>query len=134
MTSVQLMMKINYWILRIYVNLKIECLPTHATCLDHDISNEHWMFKYKLYDKKDKFPFFLLRILHLSKNISSSIFYGSFYSETPRIDRCTLLFSDLILKAPGIFRMIFPIVTTKQLQKYEISIAEKCSETTALRC
>ena len=50
------------------------------------------IFIFKLFDKSDKFPFFSVRMTHLSSNISSSIFYGSLYSELLRIARCTLIF------------------------------------------
>ena len=50
---------------------------------------------YKLSDKKYKFPFFIVRIQHLSSNIPSRVFYGLFYSELLRIARCTLFFLTL---------------------------------------
>ena len=39
------------------------------------------------------------RMLHLSSNIPSSIFFGSFYWELLRIARCILFFSDFTPKA-----------------------------------
>ena len=41
-----------------------------------------------------KFPFFIVRMPHLSSNIPSSIFYESGFSEILRVARCTLPFSD----------------------------------------
>ena len=43
---------------------------------------------------------------HLSSNIRSSIFYGSFYSDFLRIGRCKLLFSDLLPNASEIYNQI----------------------------
>ena len=76
------------------LELKIEHQGTHATFLDLDITIKDDIFVYKLFDKRDAFPFSIVRMPHLSSNIPSSIFYGSAFSEILRIARCTLLFSD----------------------------------------
>ena len=39
------------------------------------------IFAYKIFDKKDKFPFFIVRMPYLPSNIPSPIFYGSISSE-----------------------------------------------------
>ena len=70
---------------------KLEHQAEHATFLDLDMAVEDNIFVYKLFDKKDKFPFFIVRMPYLSSNIPSSIFYGSIVSEFLRIvARCTL--------------------------------------------
>ena len=72
------------------LSLKLEHSGTHATFLDLDIKIEDGLFIYKLFDKRDAFPFFIVRMPHLQSNIPSTIFYGSIFSEFLRIARCTL--------------------------------------------
>ena len=89
------------------LELKIEHQGTHATFLDLDITIINKTFVYKLFDKRDAFPFFIVRMPHLCSNIPSSIFYGSVFSEFLRIARCSLLFHDFQDKASSLFqRMI----------------------------
>ena len=69
-----------------------------------------------MYDKRDKFPFFIVRMPQFCSNIPSSIFYGSFFSELLRIARCTLLFIDFIGKASELYhRMVSQGGNPKQL-------------------
>ena len=63
------------------LELKLEHQGEHATCLDLDITIEDNIFLRKLFDKRDKFPFFIVRIPYLSSTVPSSIFYGSLFSE-----------------------------------------------------
>ena len=49
-------------------------------------------FVNKFFDKKEKFPFFVVRMLYLSSNIPSLIFYGSVFSKFLQIGQCTLRF------------------------------------------
>ena len=50
------------------------------------------MFVYKLFGKRDKFPFFIVRMPHFESNIPSIIFYDSIFLEFLRITKtgCTL--------------------------------------------
>ena len=57
------------------------------------------IFLYKLFDIRDKFPFFIVRVPYLSSNIPSSIFYGSMFSEFLRIAQCTFRLTDFVAKA-----------------------------------
>ena len=62
----------------------------NATFLDLDIKiNENGTFSLKLYDKRDAFPFSIVRLPYLSSNIPSRIFYASVSGEILRIARCT---------------------------------------------
>ena len=59
---------------------------------------------------------------HLTSNMSSTIFYGSVFSELLRIARCTLIINDFIPRASDLFsRMIAQdgnrATLTKQLKK-----------------
>ena len=60
-------------------------------------------FTYKLFGKRHKFPFFIVRVVHLSSNIPSTIFYGSIFSELYRIARCTLRIFDFLPRASFLF-------------------------------
>ena len=55
------------------------------------------IFDYKLFDKRDDFPFSILRMPDLSGNIPSFIFYGSIMSEFLRIARSTRLVENFFL-------------------------------------
>ena len=54
---------------------------THATLLDLAIKTEDGILVYKLFDKRDKFRFFIVLMPHFESNIQSTIFYGSIFSE-----------------------------------------------------
>ena len=69
------------------LELKCEHSGNHATFLDLDIKIEDDKFVYKLYDKRDEFPFFVVRMPDRRSNIPSYIFYGTIRSEIIRIAR-----------------------------------------------
>ena len=87
-----------------YLQLKCEHQGTHATFMDLEINVCDGIFVYKLYDKRDGFPFFIVRMPDLNGNIPSHVFYGSVMSEFLRIGRCTLLYSDFLKSASGLFK------------------------------
>ena len=74
----------------------------HATFCDLDIRIVDGVFIYKLFDKRDEFPFSIVRMPDLSGNIPSFIFYGSIMSEFLRIARCTHLVEDFIPRAKSL--------------------------------
>ena len=86
------------------LELKCEHQGTHATFLDLQIDISDGIFVYKLYDKRDNFPFFIVRMPDLSGNIPSHVFYGSVMSEFLRISRCTLLYSDFLPSAISLYK------------------------------
>ena len=77
------------------LELKHQYQGEHATFLDMNITIKDNIFVYKLFDKRVKFPFFILRMPYLSSNIPSLILYGSIFSEFLRIARCTLRCAQL---------------------------------------
>ena len=81
------------------LHLKCEHQGIHATFLDLDIPIVDCIFVYKLFDKRDDFPFTIVRMPDLSGNIPAFIFYGSIMSEFLRIARCTRLIEDFIPRA-----------------------------------
>ena len=89
------------------LELKLEHQGDHATFLDLDITIVDDIFVYKLFDKRDDFPFSIVRMPYLSSDIPSYIFYGTILSEFLRISRCTLLFEDFVSKTRALYyRMI----------------------------
>ena len=89
-----------------YTNIYPECLElkcehkgTHATFLDLDIEINDSLFIYKLFDKRDSFPFHIIRMPDKTSNIPVHVFYGTISSEFLRIARSTLLFKDFLPKA-----------------------------------
>ena len=75
--------------------------------LEIDITIKDDIFVYKLFDKRDDFPFFIVRMPDLGGNIPSHVFYGSVMSEILRIARATLLYQDFLIKCKELFsRMI----------------------------
>ena len=84
--------------------LKCEHQGTHATFLDIDITVVDGIFVYKLFDKRDGFPFFIVRMPNASSNIPSYVFYGTILSEFLRIARATLLFVDFIPRVVDLFK------------------------------
>ena len=86
------------------LELKCEHEGTHATFYDLEINISDDIFVYKLFDKRDDFPFFIVRMPDLSGNIPSHVFYGSIMSEFLRIARCTLRYADFLVSASGLFK------------------------------
>ena len=86
------------------LELKLEHQGSHATFLDLDISIKDDIFVYKLFDKRDQFPFHVVRMPHECSNMPSTIFYSSIFSEFLRIARCTLLYEDFTPRASELFR------------------------------
>ena len=84
------------------LQLKREHQGAHATFLDLEISIIDGKFIYKLFDKRDDFPFAIVRMPDLASNIPLHVFYGTIMSEFLRIARCTLLFSDFFPKASAL--------------------------------
>ena len=84
------------------LELKVEHSGQHASFLNLHITIEDGIFVFKLYDKRDDFPFEIVRMPHLSSNIPQSIFYSALVGEFLRIARSTLRLSDFIPKAKSL--------------------------------
>ena len=81
------------------LDLKVEHSGSHASFLNLDITIRDGLFVYKLFDKRDDFPFSIVRMPYISSNIPESIFYSAMVGEFLRIARSTLLFNDFLPKA-----------------------------------
>ena len=75
----------------------------HITVLDLDIKVEDGIFVYKLFDKRDKFPFFIVHMPRFESNVPSTIFYGSIFSEFMCIPRCTLKLEHFVPGASELY-------------------------------
>ena len=67
---------------------KVKHQGKRATFIDLDITKMNVFFIHKFSEKREKFPFFIVPMLHLSRNNSSRIFYVSMFSESFKITRC----------------------------------------------
>lgn len=81
------------------LELKKEHSGNHGTFLNLEITIIEGKFVYKLYDKRDAFPFSIVRMPHVDSNIPEVIFYSSLVGEFLRIARATLLYHDFVDKA-----------------------------------
>ena len=79
-------------------------VSSFLTYLDLEITIVDGVFVFKLFDKRDGFPFFIVRMPDLSGNIPDHVFYGAIMSEFLRISRCTLLYSDFLPSAIALFK------------------------------
>ena len=95
------------------LELKVENYGNHATFLDLDITIEDGIYRYKLFDKRDSFPFFIVRMPHIDSNIPSNIFYSAIFSEILRIARSTLFLEDLIPRISELFSRMLNQGATK---------------------
>ena len=84
------------------LELKVEHNGNSASFLNLDIRIEENQFVYKLYDKRDAFPFSIVRMPYLCSNIPKKIFYSSLVGEFLRIARATLLLTDFEGKAKNL--------------------------------
>ena len=58
------------------LELKVEHQGSYASFLDLELKIDNSIFVYKLFYKRDKFPFFIFRVSILSSNIRSRIFFS----------------------------------------------------------
>ena len=81
------------------LELKLEHSGLHASFLNLDITILGGEFVYKLFDKRDAFPFSIVRMPFIDSNIPESIFYSALVGEFLRIARSTLKLKDFLIKA-----------------------------------
>ena len=89
------------------LELKLEHCGTHTTFLDLAIKTEDGVFVSKLFNKRDKFPFFIVRIRHFESNTSSTIFYDFIFAEYVRIATSTLKLEQFLLRASELYSKMF---------------------------
>ena len=88
------------------LELKLESSGTQASFLNLYIEITEGIFKYKLYDKRDDFPFSIVRMPYKESNIPENIFYSALSGEIIRIGRSTLLKADFLPKIKELIQRI----------------------------
>ena len=88
------------------LQLKVEHSGTHATFLNLDITVKDGVFIYKLFDKRDAFPFLIVRMPYIDSNIPKSTLYSALVGEFLRIARSSLLYKDINEKAMELLNRI----------------------------
>ena len=82
-----------------------------------DITIKDGIFMYKLFNRGNVFPIFIVRMPHHSNNLPRSTFYSLLYSELWQSARCALIFSDFAPKVPDLYsRLFLPGDNARQLQ------------------
>ena len=104
------------------LDLKVEHHGQHASFLSLDINIIDHQFVYKLYDKRDAFPFLIVRMPHLGSNIPKNIFYSALVGEILRIARSTLKLEDFIPKAKDVIKRMntqgaHPLTSKRHIRK-----------------
>ena len=108
------------------LELKVEHEGTSASFLNLDIRIEDSQFVYKLYDKRDAFPFSIVRMPYLCSNIPKKIFYSALVGEFLRIARATLYLSDFEPKAVNLVkRMLNQGGDQTSIEKYLLKIIRR---------
>ena len=67
-----------------------------ATFLDLDISIQENKFEYKLFDKRNAFPFYIIRFPYRSSNIPNKMFFSTISAEILRICRASSQYVSFI--------------------------------------
>ena len=80
------------------LELKPENQGTNVSFLNLDINRVDGKFVYKLFGKKDSFPFFIVRRPYTNSNIPNNTIYSEFVDEALRIARSALYFSNFLPK------------------------------------
>ena len=78
-----------------------------ASFLDLDISITNNKLSLKLYDKRDAFPFSIVRMPFLSNNMPSIIFYATIGGELLRITRCTTELPSFIYSCNQLLKIMY---------------------------
>ena len=82
-----------------------------------------------MHDKRDNFPFEIVRMSDLSGNIPSTIFYGTILSEILRIARCTFLYKDFVPRVQSMAkRMVNQGASKENIWKQILKVQKKHPE------
>ena len=81
------------------MQLNLESSGDHVTFLDLDLTLVDGHLDVKLFDKRDSFPFAIVRLPFLSSNIPTTMFYSSIGAEILRIGRVSSSFENFLLSA-----------------------------------
>ena len=116
----------------IELELKLEHSGSEATFLNLHIRIENGKFVHSLYDKREDFPFGIVRMPHRDSNIPEKIFYSAVVGEFLRIARSSMLYPDFLPKARDLLlRMRKQGATVENLKRSLKKIIESHPETFA---
>ena len=76
------------------MQLNLESSGDHVTFLDLDLTLVDGHLDVKLCDKRDSFPFAIVRLPFLSSNIPTTMFYSSIGADILRIGRVSSSFEN----------------------------------------
>ena len=86
------------------LELKCENEGNQATFLDLEVNVYNGQYTYSLFDKREKFPFYIIRMPHLHSNIPKYVFYGTIYAEILRLAKANLLINDFVNRSTSLFK------------------------------
>ena len=89
------------------LELKKEHGGDQVSFLDLDVSLRNKEFSIKLFDKRDAFPFSIVRMPYCSSNMPSNIFYSCIAAEILRIGRPTSHLADFLNSSKCLLKRMF---------------------------
>jgi hypothetical protein len=90
---------------------------TSATFLDLNIEVKGNIFEYKLFDKRNDFPFYIIRFPYKSSTIPKKMFFSTIQAELLRICRATSRFQSYLASCkPFLERMVKQGCTKSELK------------------
>jgi hypothetical protein len=78
-----------------------------ATFLDIDINIKNKKFETKLFDKRENFPFSIVRFPHKLSNMPSKMFYSTIGAEVLRISRVTISLKDMVFSVTLLLKRMY---------------------------
>ena len=102
----------------------------HATFLDLEITIINGRMETKLYDKRDAFPFSIIRLPYKNSNMPAKMFYSTIGAEFLRITRATSEITDLLPSVHSLnTRMIQQGAKKSQLTKTIYNVMKRHKQT-----
>lgn len=84
--------------------LNLESSGDCVTFLDLDLKNSNGHLNVKLFDKRDNFPFSIVRLPYASSNIPSTMFYSCIGAEILRIARVSSSVQNFLMAGKGLIQ------------------------------
>ena len=84
------------------LQLNLEGSGDRLSFLDLDLTKNNGQLDVKLFDKRDSFPFSIVRLPYASSNIPTNMFYSSISAEILRIGRISWNFPNFLASAKSV--------------------------------
>ena len=81
------------------MNLRFNIVLIYPSSINLDISIKEGTLTCKLFEKREPFPFLIVKLSHLQSNIPQNIFYSAIKGEFLKMSFSTLYLRDFIPKA-----------------------------------